>query len=35
LISDSLIFADAFMPPDEMLNSTLGKSKGDVYNHIF
>lgn len=34
VINDSLILIDSQLPPDELLNSTIGKSNGDVYRNI-
>ena len=34
VINDSIILIDTFMPPDELLNSTVGKYNGDIYNNI-
>lgn len=31
---DVVIFADAFLPPDEILRSTIGISSGNVYQSI-
>lgn len=34
LIDDSVILLDAFLPPDLLLNSNIGKRNGEVYQNI-
>ena len=34
MVNDMVVFTDLFAAPDWLMNSTLGKSDGDVYRHI-
>ena len=34
MVNDMVVFTDSFALPDWLMNTTLGKSDGDVYRHI-